>query len=48
MHNFYDALPMDVPRAREDNIITHLGAQKSPKVPFWGVNSRFQAKRVQC
>jgi len=37
MHNFYGVLPSkDVPRAREDNIITHLGVQKSPKVPFWG------------
>ena len=45
MHTFYDALPSkDVPRAREDNIITHLGVQKSH---FGGVNSRFQAKRVQ-
>ena len=37
----------DVTRAWEDNIITHLGVQKSPKVPFRGVNRRFQAKRVQ-
>jgi len=45
MHNFYDALPSkDVLRACEDNIITHLGIQKSP---FGGMNRRFQAKRVQ-
>jgi len=38
MHNFYvDVLSSkDVSRACEDNIITHLGVQKSPKVPIWG------------
>jgi len=37
MHNFYYVFPSkDVPRAREHKIITHLGGQKSPKVPFWG------------
>jgi len=36
MHNFYDVFSSeDVPRAREDKI-THLGGQKSTKLPFWG------------
>ena len=47
-HNFYDVFPRkDVQREHEDKIITHLGGQESSKVPFWGVNRCFQAKRVQ-
>jgi len=36
MHDYYYVFPSkDVPRACEDKIVTHLGGQKSPKVPFW-------------
>ena len=42
MHNFYDVFPSkDVPRGREDKIITHLKGHKFPKIPFLGgVNRR--------
>jgi len=45
MHKFYDVLPnKDVPSAREDNIITHLGVQKFPKIPFSGREQAFSGE----